>query len=74
MTFFSNAASRIFFIIYIYVCMSGVFSVRYICVMQISRINVALSSKPCKIIMGEDNKGGFKINIVQVTLKMQAAN
>jgi hypothetical protein len=41
---------------------------------QMSWINVALSSKPSKFIMGEYYKGGFKANVMQVTLKVQATN
>ena len=41
---------------------------------QMSRINVAFSSKPSNFITGEGNTGGCKVKVMQVTLKVQAPN
>jgi len=39
-----------------------------------SRINIAFPSKPSNFITGEEYQGGFKVNVMQVTLKVPAAN
>jgi hypothetical protein len=36
-----------------------------------SRINAVLSCKPCKVFTGEKYKHCYKVNIMQITLKME---